>query len=67
MYLKKLAGSNFNESENSTKALLFKCPITKRFFSMGTLQQKHTTMTLPQQIAKHFRDIFFGGNWTSLP
>src|SRR5688572_109327 len=23
-------------------------------------------MTLPKQIAKHFRDVFFGGNWTSV-
>jgi DinB superfamily len=23
-------------------------------------------MTLPQQIAKHFRDVHFGGNWTSV-
>jgi hypothetical protein len=23
-------------------------------------------MTLPQQIAKHFPDTFFGGNWTSV-
>ena len=23
-------------------------------------------MTLPMQIAKHFREVFFGGNWTSV-
>jgi hypothetical protein len=23
-------------------------------------------MNLPQQIAKHFREVFFGGNWTSV-
>jgi uncharacterized damage-inducible protein DinB len=23
-------------------------------------------MALPQQIAKHFREVFFGGNWTSV-
>ena len=23
-------------------------------------------MTLPKQIAKHFHDVFFGGNWTSV-
>ena len=23
-------------------------------------------MNLPQHIAKHFRDVYFGGNWTSV-
>jgi hypothetical protein len=60
-HLKKLASSYFNELENSTKALLFKCPITKHFFSMGTLQQKHTAMTLPQQIESTFATPFSAG------
>lgn len=25
----------------------------------------YDSMTLPQQIAKHLRDVHFGGNWTS--
>ncbi len=30
-------------------------------------ETKHTPnkMTLPQQIAKHIREVYFGGNWTS--
>ena len=27
---------------------------------------KFQSMTIPQQIAKHFREVHFGGNWTSV-
>lgn len=40
--------------------------LTVTKFALNKLLTKPSTMILPQQIAKHFRDVHFGGNWTSV-